>query len=127
MQPDPAHAPATLTDEAVEQLWGRLMARLQTEWDKHNINTEALLLLIGLREMGWGPRQLSKEEKFNLIHVGMCTVLAPAGYYQLERHDDEGWPHYALAKPLPQMDVFAQALFLRRHLVQYFTAVFPDL
>lgn len=116
-----------LTDEAVDRLWGCLMARLQTDLGKHNINTEAMLLLIGLREMGWGPRALSKDEKMGLIHIGMCTILLPEGYYKLERHDAEGWPHYELLKPLPQMDVFAQALFLRRHIVAYFTTVFEDL
>ena len=29
----------------------------------------------------------------NLMHVGVCTLLEPLGYYKSIGHDEDGWPH----------------------------------
>jgi hypothetical protein len=80
-----------------------------------------------MREMGFGYREYSKQEKMDLMHVGTCTILAPSGFYEWQDKDEDGWPHWSLARPLPYLDIFAQAHFLRFHILQYFEQVFDEL
>lgn len=116
-----------LKDDQVEAIWQKLISKLKSQLSKSTITTEAILLMIGMRELGWGPQELSKDQKMDLIHVGMCTILVAEGYYQKSHVDEDGWPHFTLTKPLPALDVFAQAFFLRKNLVRYFLNVFEDL
>jgi hypothetical protein len=111
-------------DPALPLLWENLMARLRKEFGLQRITLEGLLLLIGLREMGWGARQLTKEEKQDLLHNGLCTVLAVSGYYQQNGFLADGWPNWELIKPLPFLDVFDQVNFLRAHLIYYFQQIY---
>jgi hypothetical protein len=55
---------------------------------------DAILLLIGIQELGKGYDKFSKDEKMNLMHIAVCTILEPFGYYQFEKDDDDGWPHF---------------------------------
>jgi hypothetical protein len=103
--------------------WERLMHRLQDEFGKRP-NMEALLFLIGLRELGSGPRTFTKEEKQDLMHIALCAVLAPSGYFELEYSDADGWPHWKEAKPLPFINIFEQTTFLRAHIIEYFEQVY---
>lgn len=88
------------------------------------LKVEGLLLLIGLQEVQQielFDRSIPKERKMDLMHVGMCTVLEPAGYYVRQPNDAEGWPHWDLAQPLPHMDILQQGRLLRYALVRYFS------
>ncbi len=116
-----------LSDSMVETAWAALQQKLTQLTGKERITTEAMLLLIGLREIGIAPKDLSKEEKRDLLHVGMCTVLCDGGYYKRTHIDIDGWPHFELLKPVPNQDVFAQALFMRQQIVSYFMNVYEDL
>lgn len=111
----------------IDAQWQLLMRLLQDRLGKSTVGTEAILLLIGLQETGLLDIPFGKDEKYNLIHVGMCTILAPAGYYHKTHTDAEGWPHYTLQKPLPAMNVFEQAAFMRQHILAYFSLVWPQL
>jgi hypothetical protein len=48
------------------------------------------LLLIGLRELGKIKKKYTKEEKQDLMHVAVCTLLEPEGYYAYVGLDDDG-------------------------------------
>lgn len=120
-----------LRDEAyvspeITQRWQGMMTRLQGLFDKKKFTTESLLLLIGLQEVGILPRKFEKEEKMNLIHVGLCAVLAREGYYNFTHRDDDGWPHYELVKALPFLDIFSQVNFMRFHILHYLEAAFAE-
>jgi hypothetical protein len=28
------------------------------------------------------------------MHIAVCTLLMPSGYYELEGKDSDGWPHF---------------------------------
>src|SRR4051794_16446037 len=83
-------------------------------------NLDAILFLIGVQELGKGNKNFSKEQKQDLMHVGVCTVLAQSGYYELEGLDEEGWPHYKLIKNPPSLDLTEQERFLQMHVKEYF-------
>lgn len=80
-----------------------------------------ILLLIGVQELGKGPANFSKEEKQDLMHIAVCTLLAPSGYYKKDYTDEEGWPHFVQLQPVPDIGMIEQENFLRQHIINYFT------
>jgi hypothetical protein len=84
------------------------------------LNMEALLYLIGLRELGAHPaKEFTKEEKVDLMHIAVCKLLSFSGYYELSHQDQDGWPHWKLMKPLPHTDIFSQTNLLKAHILEY--------
>jgi hypothetical protein len=47
-------------------------------------------------------------------------VLSYSGFYELEGVDDEGWPHWRVAKKLPFLDLLSQEKMLKAHVIEYF-------
>lgn len=103
--------------------WEKLQDVLKAQFGKKP-NLDAVLFLVGLRELGELPRKFTKEEKVDLMHIALCAVLAPAGYYRLSHQDQEGWPHWEPVKPLPYADVLSQELFLKSHVIDYFADIY---
>lgn len=81
---------------------------------------ETILMLIGVQELHSTKQKFSKEQKQDLMHIAVCTLLAQSGYYILEEYDEEGWPHFKQAKELPAYDIKAQEAFLKDHILLYF-------
>ena len=81
---------------------------------------EAILFLIGIQEVGDFQTKFSKEQKQDLMHVAVCSLLSPSGYYELERVDEEGWPHYRQIKALPVFNLIEQENFMKDHILFYF-------
>ena len=80
-----------------------------------------ILFLIGLQELGALPEEkFTKEQKQDLMHIAVCTVLSPSGYYISEGNDEEGWPHFKQLKPLPGFIMIEQENFLKDHILLYF-------
>ncbi len=87
-----------------------------------DIDLEAILFLIGVQELGDGLRRFKKDEKLDLMHIAICTVLVPYGYYEFSHHDTEGWPHFEALKKLPFLSDSEQKLLMRKAVVDYFDA-----
>ena len=81
---------------------------------------EAILFLIGIQEIGDFQTKFSKEQKQDLMHVAVCSLLSPSGYYELETVDEEGWPHYRQLKTLPVFNMIEQENFMKDHILLYF-------
>ena len=103
--------------------WAKLETKLKEQFGK-KLNLEAILFLIGMRELGSGPKEFSKEEKVDLMHIATCRVLSGSGYYELDFVDQEGWPHWKELRALPPMDMLSQELFLKSHIVDYFSDIY---
>ena len=99
--------------------WWELEARLMERFGKKP-DLETILFLIGIQEFGEISTALSKEQKQDLMHVAVCSLLSQSGYYELEGVDDEGWPHFRQLKALPVMDMIQQELFMKDHALMYF-------
>ncbi|HQW55980.1 MAG TPA: hypothetical protein PK076_07625 [Saprospiraceae bacterium] len=80
----------------------------------------AVLLLIGIRELGQVRHKYSKEEKQDLMHIAVCTLLEPEGYYTFEGIDDDGWPHWLNTKPFMLRGAEDQERFLKEKVNAYF-------
>jgi len=81
---------------------------------------DGILFLIGIQELGTGKQDFSKEEKQDLMHSAVCTVLSQSGYYLLEGNDEQGWPHFKQLKALPELGLVEQENFLKDHILLYF-------
>ena len=85
---------------------------------------DGVLFLIGVQELGTGKQVYTKEQKQDLMHIAVCTVLLPSGYYIMEGFDEEGWPHFKQLKALPEFKLFEQENFLKDHVLLYFDQFF---
>jgi hypothetical protein len=47
-------------------------------------------------------------------------LLSQSGYYELEKKDEEGWPHFKQLKAMPEMSMTEQENFLKDHILLYF-------
>lgn len=81
---------------------------------------ESILFLIGIQELGDLKKKFTKEQKQDLMHIAVCTVLSSSGYYELSHVDEDGWPHFKQLKAMPELNPFEQENFLKDHILLYF-------
>lgn len=107
-------------DLAFEFRWGQLLNKIQKSVGQRPKDLNGVLFLIGVQELGQGHKNFTKEEKQDLMHIAICRVLSKLGFYTLVGTDQEGWPHWELAKPLPQFDLLEQEKLLKNQVLEYF-------
>lgn len=107
------------TKDDLQQRWWDLEARLVGRFGKKP-DVETILFLIGVQEFGNIKDKFTKEQKQDLMHIAVCSLLAPSGYYELESVDTDGWPHFKQLKAMPDMNAFEQESFLKDHILLYF-------
>jgi len=107
-------------DLALQKDWVELMYKIKEVTGKRPSDLNAVLYLVGIQELGQGAKNFSKEQKQDLLHIATCKVLSLAGYYELEGHDEDGWPHWKLLKKLPGFDLVEQEKLLKMQLLEYF-------
>lgn len=107
------------TQDDLQQRWWNLEAKLVERFGKKP-DMETVLFLIGMQETGFMTEKITKEQKQDLMHVAVCTLLSPSGYYENEGKDRDGWPHFKQLKAMPDMNTFEQENFLKDHVLLYF-------
>lgn len=100
--------------------WWKLEEQLMNRFGKKP-DLESILFLIGVQELEGAGKKFTKEQKQDLIHVAVCTVLASGGYYVQEGADEDGWPHFRQIKELKPMSLIEQEQFMKDHILFYFT------
>lgn len=100
--------------------WNKLLLKIEQEVGKRPKDLNGVLLLIGVQELGKGPRSFTKEQKQDLMHIAICKVLSFEGFYELEGLDEEGWPHWKPTKKLPRFDLLEQEKLLKMQVMEYF-------
>jgi hypothetical protein len=103
----------------LQQRWWGLEAKLVERFGKKP-DMEAILFLIGIQEFGQIREKFTKEQKQDLMHVAVCKLLSQSGYYELEKMDVDGWPHFKQLKSMPEMNTTEQENFLKDHILLYF-------
>jgi len=88
-----------------------------------DIDIQGLLFIIGLQELGKGKIKLSKNEKLDVMHIAICTLLSPYGYYEYEGLDKDGWPHWKTIENLPPLKPAQQQEIIKQAIVEYFKTV----
>lgn len=103
----------------IQQRWWNLEAKLVERFGKKP-DMETILFLIGLQETGINTKKITKEQKQDLMHVAVCTLLQNSGYFKFEGKDKDGWPHFTQLKEMPNYTLPEQENFLKDHILLYF-------
>ncbi|MDB2389330.1 MAG: hypothetical protein EBT51_02075 [Flavobacteriaceae bacterium] len=110
-------------DALLKQRWDHLVALLSAQFsDGDPLDLDAIIYLVGVQELGQIHRKFKKDEKINLMHIAICKLLEPYGYYSFDFVDEQGWPHYKNIEPLPALKAGEQAVLMKEAIVQYFLA-----
>lgn len=88
--------------------------------DGERPDIDTMLFLIGVQELGQGKKKFVKDDKLNLMHIAVCRLLEPYGYYRFEGLDDQGWPQFEFTEQLPDLKPNEQSLLMRNAIIQYF-------
>ncbi len=103
----------------IENKWKTLQLDLEERFGMP-IDFQAVLYLIGVQELGIINQKFKKDEKVNLMHIAICTLLEPYGYYEFIGKDEDGWPHWNVKEKLPPLKSGQQLVLMKEAVVDYF-------
>jgi hypothetical protein len=106
-------------DYAIELRFQQLVKKLETKFGT-GVELDTIMLLIGIQELGKGYKSFSKDEKMNLMHIAICTILEPYGVYKFVSNDEDGWPHFEKIKNIPAIEGREQEHLLKEAVIGYF-------
>lgn len=108
----------------VNQKFKALQNKIATQFDTETPDIKVFLFLIGVQELGKGPRKFSKRQKEELMHIANCRLFSELGFYELEGVDQDGWPHWRKLKPIPAYTLLEQEMLIKTLIVKYFEEVY---
>ena len=109
---------------SLKEKWEFLVTKLTQQFaEGDELNLDAIIYLIGVQELGQGQKNFKKDEKINLMHIAICKLLEPYGYYEFDFFDDEGWPHYKSLTELPELKPGEQTVLMKEAIVNYFEKI----
>jgi hypothetical protein len=109
-----------MTAAEINTRWNELQQRIAKDFDNEKPDIQVMLFLIGVQELGQGPKKFSKRQKEELMHIATCKLLSQMGFYELEGLDQDGWPHWKLVKTVPNYTLLEQELMMKSLIVNYF-------
>lgn len=108
-------------DEQLKERWEQLVKILSDRFaDGDPLDLDAIIYLIGVQELGKFNQKFKKDEKLNLMHIAICRLLEPYGYYEFDFYDEDGWPHYTIKEQLPALKAGEQSVLMKGAIVDYF-------
>lgn len=108
-------------DALLKQRWEELVAKISKDFaDGDTLELDAIIYLIGIQEYGKPQKKFKKDDKVNLMHIAICRLLEPYGYYAFDYFDEEGWPHYQVLSKLPPLKAGEQSVLMKEAIVTYF-------
>ena len=107
--------------ETLKEKWEAIQTKISNQFgDGETLDVDSITYLIGVQELGKGPQKFKKDEKIALMHIAVCRLFEPYGYYEFDYFDDDGWPHYNLIKELPFLKAGEQTVLLKEAIVHYY-------
>jgi len=103
----------------IDKQWDVLINSLEKSFDE-KLSLKIILYLIGVQELNLGKKNYTRDEKLNVLHVAVCKILSPYGYYKIEKIDEDGWPHFLEIKALKNLSEKDQDLLLKKAIINYF-------
>jgi len=118
----PAFAGSTMArDEELKKQWQEVVTLISKRFaEGEQLDLDAIIYIIGIQELGKVNTNFEKDEKINLMHIAICRLLEPFGYYEFDYFDEEGWPHYTILEKLPPLKAGEQSVLMKEAVVQYF-------
>lgn len=108
-----------MIDLAFDKNWRDLLKRMSNRFGMP-VDLNGLIFLIGVQELGQHARVFKKDEKVGLMHIGICVLLTPYGYYTELGRDPDGWPHFERVKELPLLGAPEQERLMKEAIIAYF-------
>lgn len=108
-------------DEQLKERWDLVVKKLSDQFaDGEKLDLDAIIYLIGVQELGQFDRKFKKDHKIDLMHIAICKLLSPYGYYEFDFVDEDGWPHYKVNEKLPTLKAGEQSVLMKDAIVNYF-------
>ena len=108
-------------DPLLKNRWDLIVEKLSAQFaDGDPLELDAVIYLIGVQELGQLHRDFKKDHKLDLMHIAICKLLEPYGFYEFDYVDDEGWPHYKIKEQLPFLRAGEQSVLMKEAIVNYF-------
>lgn len=108
-------------DEQLKARWDLVVEKLSNQFaDGDILDLDAIIYLIGVQELGQFDRKFKKDHKIDLMHIAICKLLSPYGYYEFDFVDEDGWPHYKVKAQLPALKAGEQSVLMKDAIVNYF-------
>ena len=108
-------------DIQLKERWENVVQLLSTQFaEGDTLDLDAIIYLIGVQELGKVKQTFKKDEKIELMHIAICRLLEPYGYYEFEFYDNDGWPHYKVKEELPPLKAGEQTVLMKDAIVTYF-------
>jgi len=108
-------------DEQLKNRWDNVVQILSNQFAEGDVlDLDAIIYLIGVQELGKIHQTFKKDEKLNLMHIAICRLLEPYGYYEFDFVDKDGWPHYKIKEELPALKAGEQSVLMKEAIVNYF-------
>ncbi len=100
--------------------WNKVILYMQNNfYIEGNMDIIGIIYIIGIQELGKGTNILfNREDKVNILHIAVCRILEPFGYYSFVRRDKDGWPHYMLKKKIP-FDQKKKLFLIKKAIIHY--------
>jgi hypothetical protein len=112
-----------MTPAQVNLKWDELQKRIAQDFDTDIPDIKVMLFLIGVQELGQGPKKFSKRQKEELMHIANCKLFSKLGFYELEGLDQDGWPHWKVVNAIPNYTLLEQEMIIKSLIIDYFDEV----
>ena len=108
-------------DEKLKLQWEEVQQKVSKMFGGGELlDVDAITFIIGVQELGQGYRTFKKDEKLDIMHIAICTLLEPFGYYEFDYFDEQGWPHFKVLDELPFLKPGEQTILMKEAIVMYF-------
>ena len=108
-------------DIQLKERWEQLVNKLSNQFSQgEDLDLDAIIYLIGVQELGKVHQKFKKDEKLNLMHIAICRLLEPYGFYEFDFVDEDGWPHYKVKEELPPLKAGEQSILMKEAIANYF-------
>ncbi len=106
-------------EKTVSRDWLKVRNYVNLSFNKKpDIN--AVLFLIGLNELGIIKDVWTKEEKQDLMHIGLCTIFLKDSFFKFVEYDNDGWPHFEKTENVDVGNLREQEFLIKSRAISYF-------
>ena len=106
-------------DKDLEEKFEEVLKNLCIQFGP-DLDIQGVIFLIGIQELGKGPLKFSKDAKLDVMHIAICTLLTPYGYYEYVGLDEDGWGHWKTNEKIPPLKPEQQLKLMKQAIVDYF-------
>lgn len=101
-----------------QKKWDEVTKRVNARFGQ-DLDVQSILFVIGLQELGLNADKFTKDQKVEVMHVAVCALLEPHGFYKFEGRDKDGWPHWTTEAELPRLSNGEQETLLKEAIMEY--------